>query len=123
MTGPIKKKFLFVMQRAPHGSCYAQEALDLLLTVAAFEQEVSVLLLDDGVFLIKKGQQPDRIDSKEIAPIFLSFEIYDVRRVIVEQESLHERGLDQRDLLLPVETIRRCRIGALIARHDRVVNG
>jgi tRNA 2-thiouridine synthesizing protein C len=123
MMGPTRKKFLFVMQRAPHGSCYAQEALDLLLTTAAFEQAVSVLLLDDGVFLIKKGQQPDRIDSKDIAPVFLSLEIYEVHRVFVEQESLQERGLKPNDLLLPVETIPRCRVGTLIARHDRVVNG
>lgn len=123
MMGPKKKKFLFVMQRAPHGSSNAQEALDLLLTTAAFEQEVSVLLLDDGVFLIKKGQEPDRIDSKDVAPVFLSFELYDVRRVMVEQESLQERGLNSSDLVLPVETIPSCRIGALIAGHDRVVNG
>jgi len=121
--GPTGKKFLFVMQRAPHGSCNAQEALDLLLTTAAFEQAVSVLLLDDGVFLIKKGQQPDRIDSKDIAAVFLALELYDVPRVMVEWESLQERGLDPKDLLLPVETIPRCRIGALMARHDRVVNG
>jgi len=123
MMEPIRKKFLFVMQQAPHGSCYTQEALDQLLTTAAFEQEVSVLLLDDGVFLVKKGQQPDRIDSKDIAPVFLAFELYDVQRVMAEQESLQERGLDPSDLLLPVETVPRARVGAVIACHDRVVNG
>jgi tRNA 2-thiouridine synthesizing protein C len=121
MSRPMKKRFLFVMQRGPHGGCYAREALDLLLTSAAFEQEVSVLLLDEGVFLIKSGQRPERINSADIAQLFLSFDIYDVQPLYVEQDSLSERGIEPEGLILPVTLVPRSGVGELISRHDRIV--
>ena len=38
----VKKKFMFVNRKAPYGTIYALEALEVVLISAAFEQDVSL---------------------------------------------------------------------------------
>ena len=51
------KKFMFVNRKAPHGTVYALESLEVVLITAAFDQDVSLVFMDDGVYQLKKGQQ------------------------------------------------------------------
>ena len=55
------KKFMYVNRHAPHGTVYALEGLEVVLIGAAFEQEVSMAFIGDGVFQLKQGQ--DTVDS------------------------------------------------------------
>ena len=50
----VVKKFLYINRRAPHGSIYAHEALEVVLIGAAFDQDVSLAFIDDGVYQLKK---------------------------------------------------------------------
>jgi sulfur relay (sulfurtransferase) DsrF/TusC family protein len=50
-------KFLFVMQTPAYSGTKVQEVLDVVLITAAFDQKVSLLLLDDAVFHLKNKQQ------------------------------------------------------------------
>ena len=45
----IVKKFIYVNRKAPHGTIYAHEALEVVLIAAAFEQDVSLAFIDDEV--------------------------------------------------------------------------
>lgn len=53
------KKILFINRRGPFGSIYDQEALEIALIGAAFEQQISLALIDDSVFLLRRGQNSD----------------------------------------------------------------
>ena len=44
------KKFMYVNRTAPYGTIYAWESLEVVLIGAAFEQDVSVAFVDDGVY-------------------------------------------------------------------------
>jgi tRNA 2-thiouridine synthesizing protein C len=44
------KKFMYINRKAPYGTIYAWESLEVVLIGAAFEQDVSLAFLDDGVF-------------------------------------------------------------------------
>lgn len=118
----MKKKLLFVMSRSPHGTSYVQEMLDVMLTAAAFDQEISVLFLDDGVFQLKKGQDPVAVGLKDIMPIFLALEVYDIKEYYAEAESIKERAIDSADLQLPVKLVSRNRLENLMIAHDIVYN-
>jgi tRNA 2-thiouridine synthesizing protein C len=52
----VVKKFLYVNRKAPYGTIYAWESLEVVLIGAAFDQEVSLMFLDDGVYQLTKGQ-------------------------------------------------------------------
>lgn len=99
MDGGVVKKFLYVNRRAPYGSVYALESLEVVLIGAAFEQDVSLLFLDDGVYQLKKDQSTDSVDMKNFSPTYNALGDYDVNKIYVEQESLDERGLTTEDLL------------------------
>jgi tRNA 2-thiouridine synthesizing protein C len=117
------KKYLFVLRQPAHCGAQAQEMLDIILTTAAFDQSVSILLLDDAVFQIKHGQHPEKSGMKDIAAIFKALEIYDVHLIYAEAESLWQRGLKPGDLCLPVHEIYRKDIAGLIKQHDIVFSG
>jgi len=113
------KSYLFVLRKPAHSGAYVQEMLDIMLTTAAFDQAVSLLLLDDGVFQLKKQQQPEVSGLKDTGAIYKALEIYDVTSIYVEQESLQERGLTVEDLCLPVQAVPRQAIAELMCRFDR----
>jgi tRNA 2-thiouridine synthesizing protein C len=117
------KSYLFVLRKPPHSGAYVQEMLDIILTTAAFDQKVSILLLDDGVFQLKKGQHPEYVGMKDTAAIFNALEIYDVNAIYTEVESLQERGLKPGDLCLPVQEYYRKDIAGLMKRFDVVFAG
>ncbi|MEJ2346137.1 MAG: sulfurtransferase complex subunit TusC [Gammaproteobacteria bacterium] len=93
------KKFLYVNRKAPYGTIYALESLEVVLIGAAFEQDVSLAFVDDGVYEIAKGQSTDGIGMKNFSPTYNALGDYDVRKMYVEKESLEARGLTVDDLM------------------------
>ena len=120
--GGVEKKFLYVNRRAPHGTIYPLESLETVLIGAAFDQDVSMLFIDDGVYQIKKDQKPEGIEFKNFSKAFRALEMYDVEKLFVEKESLAERGLTEDDLLVDVEVIDRSATKALISQQDVVLS-
>jgi tRNA 2-thiouridine synthesizing protein C len=114
------RKFLFVLNQPPHDGLSVQETLDVILTVAAFDQPVSLLLLDNGVFQIKQNQNPEQVALKDTSAVFKALEIYDVHNIYLEVESLQERGLKICDLILPVKEVYRKNIGSLMKLYQIV---
>jgi tRNA 2-thiouridine synthesizing protein C len=112
------KKYLFVLRKPAHCGAFAQEMLDVILTTAAFEQQVSLLLLDDAVYQLKTNQHPEKVNLKDTASIFTALKIYDVNDVYIETESLAERGLTENDLILNVKFINRHAVFRLMAQAD-----
>jgi tRNA 2-thiouridine synthesizing protein C len=70
----------------------------VVLIGAAFDQDVSLAFLDDGVFQLTKGQDTKGVGLKNFSPTFNALGDYEVTRLYVEQESLDERGLSVDDL-------------------------
>ena len=121
MTAAVRKRFLYLMRQPPHGSIFAQEGLETVLIGAAFEQAVSVLFLDDGVFVLKRGQAPETAGLKDFARGFRALPDYEVEHVYVEDRSLAERGLTAADLIMEVEVVTPRQAGEIIDGHDVVL--
>ncbi|MGD8913612.1 MAG: sulfurtransferase complex subunit TusC [Candidatus Thiodiazotropha sp.] len=93
------KKFMYLNRRAPYGTIYAWESLEVVLIGAAFDQDVSLAFLDDGVYQLVKGQDTTEVDMKNFSPTYQALGDYDVTKLYVEKESLEERGLTLDDLM------------------------
>ena len=93
------KKFMYVNRRAPYGTIYALESLEVVLIGAAFDQDVSLAFIGDGVFQLKAGQDASEAGQKNFSPIYQALGDYDVTKLYVEKESLDERGLTLEDLM------------------------
>ena len=90
---------MYVNRHAPHGTIYALEGLEVVLIGAAFDQDVSMAFIGDGVFQLKKGQDTTDSDIKNFSPTYRALGYYDVTQLYVERESLEERGLAIGDLM------------------------
>ncbi len=121
-SGPSLKKILFIINRPPFIGVDLQETLDLVLTTAVFDQQVTLLFIDQGVLSLKSGQKPVDKQLKDTAAIFKALEIYQVEDLYVEIESLQEAGLKTTELLLPVLEIRRHEIVTLLKENDLVLS-
>jgi len=93
------KKFLYVNRKPPHGSIYALESLEVVLIGAAFEQDVTLAFIDDGVYQLLRNQDSSAIGTKNFAPTFRALGDYDVNKIYIERESLEMRGLSKEDLM------------------------
>lgn len=122
MSEGAVKKFMFVNRKAPYGTIYALESLEVVLITAAFDQDVSLVFLDDGVYQLKKGQQTKGIEIKNFSPTYRALEGYDVEKLYVEKESLEARGLSEDDLLVDVIVLGRAEMGALMDQQDVVLS-
>jgi len=121
MESGIVKKFMFINRKPPHGTVYALEVLEMVLISAAFDQDVHLAFIDDGLYQIKKGQTTAEIGVKNFSPTYRALEGYDIEKVYVEAEGLAERGLTEADLLVPVEVLSRAEMGRLMAEMDVVL--
>ncbi|MBT5263470.1 MAG: sulfurtransferase complex subunit TusC [Rhodospirillaceae bacterium] len=121
--GPeVVKRFMFVNRKAPYGSIYALESLEVVLISAAFDQDVSVVFMDDGVFQIKKGHDTDGINMKNFSKTYRALDGYDVEKLYVEAESLAARGLTEEDLIVDVEVLSSSALSDLMNSQDVVIS-
>lgn len=121
-TGGKIKKFMFLNRKAPYGTVYALESLEVVLITATFDQDVSVVFMDDGVFEIVKGQSTEGIEMKNFSPTYRALDGYDVEKLYVERESMELRGLTEADLVVPVEVLSSAEMGQLMAEQDVVLS-
>lgn len=118
----MAKKFLLVNRRAPYGSIYALEGLEVVLIAAAFEQEVALAFVDDGVYQLKSGMSTKGIETKNFSPVYRALEDYDVEQLYVDAESLRVRGLTADDLVVPVKVVDGAAMAALMQAQDVVLS-
>jgi len=116
------KKFLYVNRKAPYGTIYALESLEVVLIAAAFEQDVSLAFLDDGVYEIVKGQDTKGSEMKNFSPTYRALEGYDIEKLYVEKESMDARGLTEKDLLVPVKVVTAKEMADLMESQDVVLS-
>jgi len=117
----VRKKIMVVNRKAPHGTVYALESLEIVLIASAFDQDVSVAFLDDGVYQIARNQDTRGLETKNFSPAYRALEDYEVKTLLVERESLAARGLSAADLLVPVEVLDAAELAARMAQQDMIL--
>jgi tRNA 2-thiouridine synthesizing protein C len=118
----VVKKFLYVNSKAPYGTIYALESLEVVLIGAAFEQDVSLAFIGDGVYQLAKGQSTKALEVKNFSPTYRALEDYDVTKLYVDEEALKARGLTADDLVVPVEVVSAQRMTEIMEEQDVILS-
>ncbi len=118
----VVKKFMFVNRKAPHGTIYALEALEVVLISAAFDQDVSLVFVDDGVYQLIKGVNTKGIEVKDFSKTYRALEGYDIEKLYVDKDSMEARGLSEDDLIVDVTVLDSAGMAALMADQDVVIS-
>ena len=116
------KKFMFVNRKAPYGTIHALESLEVVLIAATFDQDCSLVFIDDGVYELVKGQNTKAIGMKNFSPTYRALDGYDIEKLYVDEESMQARGLTEDDLLVPVQVLSTTAMAALMADQDVILS-
>ncbi len=117
----MQKNILFTVRSAPYGSSLAREALDAILAAAVYEQNLSVLFMDDGVFQLINHQQGDKIQQKNISSILQAFPLYDVEPIYVCLSSLQQRDIRIEDLAIDAILLEKKQLQSLISQQEALL--
>ena len=118
----IVKKFMFLNRKAPHGTVYALEGLEVVLITAAFDQDVSMVFTDDGVYQLMKGVDSKGIEIKDFSKTYRALDGYDIEKLYVDQASMEARGLTEEDLIVDVTVLQVAEMASLMAQQDVVIS-
>ena len=125
---------MFVCNKAPYGTIYALETLEMIMILAAFEQHAVIAFIDDGVFQIKKGHNTKSTGIKNFSPTYgvVAMEKEDADedddidmlwRIVVERESMDARGLVPNDFVLDIEVLNSTELSDLMAKQQTILTG
>ena len=110
-----------VMRKAPYGSVYTAEGFRTMMGIAVFEMDISVVFMDDGVYALLAGQDPGQLDMKPLGDGFPMLRDFDVEKFYVHDESLAERGLTTKDLVMEVEVVSGTQIAEILEQAGKVL--
>lgn len=122
MNIPSAPQDILILQRhAPYGSSIAREGLDFVLTSAAYDQNLSVLFLADGVFQLLSKQNSKHIGLKNHAAALEVLPLYDVENLYAIKEDLSDRNMSENDIIDGIQIISRNQGKQLIQQHTKVI--
>ncbi|MFT5592745.1 MAG: tRNA 2-thiouridine synthesizing protein C [Oceanicoccus sp.] len=112
---------LILQRHAPYGSSIAREGLDFVLTSAAYDQNLTLLFLGDGVFQLLCHQDSKAIELKNHASALEVLPLYDVENIFVVKEDLEERAIDASQIMNSASIITRDQGKLLIKQHKKII--
>ncbi|RYG18492.1 MAG: sulfurtransferase complex subunit TusC [Chitinophagaceae bacterium] len=119
----MAKKLLFISRHAPYGSSLAKDALDAILAASAYDQNLSLLFMDDGIFQLLPNQDTSDIAQKNFASLLPVFSLYGIDSIYVHSESLECRHVTHDELLLHgVQIIDSIAVCSLLAQQDQLLS-
>ncbi|UAA37298.1 sulfurtransferase complex subunit TusC [Paraneptunicella aestuarii] len=106
---------------APSSNPNGLEALDTAFAFANIEQQVGMFFIQDGVYQLLKGQQPEISGFKNHTKSYPALEFYDIEDIFVCTESLKERNLTSENLLLEATLMSPEQLASYLKPFDQVL--
>lgn len=106
----------------PFSHIDGKEGLDLALVCAAFEQQVKLIFVDQGVLHLIDNQKSSAIDDKLHNKQLSALEFYDIEQIYAETESLKQYSLLEESLIANVTSLNRQAINKICINSQQVIN-
>ncbi|MBU2887035.1 sulfurtransferase complex subunit TusC [Gilvimarinus agarilyticus] len=116
-------RILCISRHSPYQTSSACDALDAVLAAGAFDQEVSLLLMNEGVWQAIKNQQASLLGRTGIGKKMAALPLFGVKQVYIHTPSLTQRGLTRDSLHLDaVQLVTNNEVRTLIQQHDQLLS-
>lgn len=117
------KKILLISRHPPYGSNIAKDAIDVALAAAVYDQDLSILFMDDGVFQLINTQNASEISQKNINAMLSAFPLYGIEKIYLHLSSATKRGIEINELILDnVIPIHDEDVSALLNNQDQILS-
>ena len=113
--------YLIIATSAPYAGALPRAAIDMALTTAAFEQQVTVVFRDDAVFQLLDKQDTSNSEQKNIGKMIPALAMYDVQRICAYSPSLANRHCELSDCVDGVEAISKEELRTMVTAADHVL--
>ena len=87
------KKVMVTVRKAPHGSIYVQESIEVMFIFASYDMDLSVVFMDDGVLALQKDQDTKGLGIKGFMASLGALVDWEVTNVYVDRQSLKDRNI------------------------------
>ena len=93
------RRVMITVRKAPHGSIYVHEAIEVMFIVASYGMDLSVVFMDDGVLALRDGQDTKPLGIKGFMASIGALADFEVTNVYVDSQSLADRNMSEEDLV------------------------
>lgn len=112
--------FLYLFTRQAYGHSLAREGVDMALASAAFDQKVSLVFLQDGIFQLLIAKEASAIEAKPHTGVINALPLYDIEGIFYLKEDREARQLNQNSLVAHASEISPAKLQELLRSADRV---
>ena len=98
----------------------ANETIEMVLVSAVFDQPVSVMFIDDGIYQLVSNAAENR--KKDTRKFILGLPAYDVKNIFADIESLSSRNIDILDIPDFVKPLNSQQLTTCFAKHTVVIH-
>ena len=110
---------LIYVKSAPYGNTHFKDALDIVLTCAAFDMPVTLALSKRAATALLPDQKPESIDQKSLLKQLSALPMYDIDTLHVEESA--NAFLDEPPTGLNVDFFDETKWQSLIHSHTRLM--
>jgi tRNA 2-thiouridine synthesizing protein C len=115
------KRLTFVITRAAYGSSLGQNALEAILATSVFDQPVTVIFTEDGIYQLIARGNTEKLRLKDYRRNFLELPSYGVEKIYIDETSALQRGIAKDDLLPVAEWVDQDQLTALLSNTDHIL--
>ena len=115
------KSLSIIITKPPFGLIHAAEAVRLANGAVAYGHDVSLILVDDGILVAKKGQRAENSGWTSLSPLIekLAASSSKKSKVLADVDSAKRIGLHQSDLVEGVKLVESVVIASTVSASDR----
>lgn len=84
------KKYLIINHNTPLNNLHTEEVLELMLTIASVENEVSILLLQNAAFQLLTNQQYQLVNRNLLNQTIKAFKLFEFKNIYIEDAMLQK---------------------------------
>lgn len=115
------KRILICINSSGLSNSAAQEAFDLALAAATFEQDVSILFEGVAANLLAAAQDAKALGRKDLQKALKAFPLYGINKLYVTQNAQQNFDLDLENMSQPCTALSPKDMPELFANHDIVM--
>ncbi|WP_163930993.1 sulfurtransferase complex subunit TusC [Paraferrimonas sp. SM1919] len=115
------KSVVYIFTSSPFANSKGREGLEAAMLCASYEQQVTLIFIEDGVYHILPAQTPESIGQKDYLASLKALPFYDIEDIYVCQQSANARSITVDDTQLDVEFVDNMQMQQCLRAADQVV--
>lgn len=115
------KKYLIIFKHAPFDNYSNVEGLEFALSLAAFDQSVSLMFLEAGVLQLIRDKTTDNIQQKDATKVLAGLDLFEIEQLYAHRTALDKYSLHANNLNCDPKILNDEQVNDVIAQHDIVL--